>query len=432
MRHAPRTVARRRDRRREACRGTRPSHWRPRDARRGGAPGHDAHIAEGSPGGRRIGSLDPTLASARKGNTRDAASRLPVDHGPGGHHGHPLDRGRRSRPLRMPGQAVNVSNVSARTRSGHRSLLDQGADAGRAADAQGRPTGAAPPWLSRTPGSATTPAGREPRCPAAVVAAATTATRSAPTTTIRIRSRAGPSRSSSRRCSRTGPLASCSCARTASTTSAPDRRSSRHPDRWCSPPATACIDGDGHASTHVVFVPAYRNGVAPVRHVRGHAHLGVRGWKNGGNDAFDMGAFSVGRNSKGKTLQSQVGALGFAWDQSRLQHWDLVGYPADYPFSGERPVICEASHAFDDAPGRQRGQPGDQGLRPHRRRLRHDRRLLRRAMDHESGTRQLPQRAWCRTATTSSHGRSMARTSARRANWLRCRAATGNPTATTC
>ena len=124
------------------------------------------------------------------------------------------------------------------------------------------------------------------------------------------------------------------------------------------------FDGAGHASTHVMFVPAYRNGIAPYGTFAARHTLAFQAWKDGGNDAFDMGAFSVGRNSKGRTLQSQVGALGFAWDQSRLQHWDLVGYPAEYPFSGERPVICEASHAFDDAPVDNEGHSVTKGYDP--------------------------------------------------------------------
>jgi hypothetical protein len=62
----------------------------------------------------------------------------------------------------------------------------------------------------------------------------------------------------------------------------------------------------------------------------------------------DLGAFSVGRNASGQLLRGTVGALGFAWDQPRTQHWDVFGYPAAAPFDGERIQKCEASHAADD------------------------------------------------------------------------------------
>ena len=109
-------------------------------------------------------------------------------------------------------------------------------------------------------------------------------------------------------------------------------------------------DGAGHTSSHVVFVPAYRNGSVPYGAFAANHTWVLPEWRFGGNDAYDFGAFSVGLNSHHHSLQSQVGALGFAWNQSRLQHWDLLGYPAEYPFTGERTVICEASHAFDDLP----------------------------------------------------------------------------------
>jgi V8-like Glu-specific endopeptidase len=117
-------------------------------------------------------------------------------------------------------------------------------------------------------------------------------------------------------------------------------------------------DGAGHASRHVLFVPAYRNGSVPYGTFAATHTWVMNAWRNGGDDAFDEGAFSVGRNSRHQTLQSQVGALGFAWDQSRLQHWDVMGYPAEYPFSGEKTVICEASHAIDDLPVLENNDPG--------------------------------------------------------------------------
>ncbi len=191
------------------------------------------------------------------------------------------------------------------------------------------------------------------------------------------------------------------------------------------------FDGDGHASTHVVFVPAYRNGSAPYGTFAARHTWAFQVWKDGGNDAFDMGAFSVGPNSKGKTLQSQVGALGFAWDQSRLQHWDVVGYPAEYPFSGERPVICEASHAFDDAPVDNQGHPVSKGYDP-----------IGVGCDMTGGSSGGP---WIMRLGRGNYlnglvsygydvepGAIYGPYFGREANWLRCRAATGDSTAKTC
>jgi hypothetical protein len=104
-----------------------------------------------------------------------------------------------------------------------------------------------------------------------------------------------------------------------------------------------------HWSTNVIFVPARRNGSNPYGKFAARELWALAGWVTDGDFAWDQAAFHVGRNSKGKTLQSQVGSLGMAWDQGRIQHWDLFGYPAASPFSGERPVTCSASHAVDDA-----------------------------------------------------------------------------------
>ncbi len=112
-------------------------------------------------------------------------------------------------------------------------------------------------------------------------------------------------------------------------------------------------DGRGgsssHWSTNVIFVPARRNGSNPYGKFSATKLWAMDGWVTSGDFGWDQAVFSVGKNSKGKTLQSQVGSLGIAWNQERIQHWDLFGYPAESPFSGERPVTCGASHAVDDA-----------------------------------------------------------------------------------
>ena len=189
-------------------------------------------------------------------------------------------------------------------------------------------------------------------------------------------------------------------------------------------------DGDGHPSSHVVFVPAYRSGSAPYGIFAARHTWVLPAWKNGGDDAYDEGAFDVGRNGRGKTLQGQVGALGFAWDQSRLQHWDLIGYPAEYPFSGEKPVICEASHAFDDTAvlANDDPSPGYDTIGV--------------GCDMTGGSSGGP---WILGLGRGnyldgvvSYGYDVQPKAiygpyfGQEANWLRCRAATGHPSATTC
>lgn len=116
-------------------------------------------------------------------------------------------------------------------------------------------------------------------------------------------------------------------------------------------------DGQGatpsHWSTNVIFVPGRRSGRAKNPYGRFVAkNLWVpQGWSLDGLDQYDLGAFNVGRNGKRKLLRQTVGALGFAFNESRIQHWDIFGYPAQAPFKGNNLTTCSAQHAVDDGIG---------------------------------------------------------------------------------
>jgi V8-like Glu-specific endopeptidase len=112
-------------------------------------------------------------------------------------------------------------------------------------------------------------------------------------------------------------------------------------------------DGDGTWSKNVVFVPGWRPG-------KNHAPYGVfpaktlwapDGWVSQHLYAYDIGAFSVKKNAKKKTLQKTVGALGFAFNLGRVQHWDSFGYPVQSPFSGDRLTTCTSAFAVQDDMG---------------------------------------------------------------------------------
>jgi V8-like Glu-specific endopeptidase len=109
-------------------------------------------------------------------------------------------------------------------------------------------------------------------------------------------------------------------------------------------------DGQGEWSTDVIFVPGRKGGKNKNPYGRFAAkELWVpQGWRDEALDAFDMGTFNVGKNKKGKKLQKAVGALGFAYNKSRVQHWDVFGYPAQAPFKGNNLVTCSAQWALDD------------------------------------------------------------------------------------
>jgi V8-like Glu-specific endopeptidase len=107
-------------------------------------------------------------------------------------------------------------------------------------------------------------------------------------------------------------------------------------------------DGTSTFSTNVAFVPSYRNGARPYGTFPATFLVVSNPWHANRDFTRDLGAFRVGTNAGGQTLQSRVGSLGFAFNQSRVQHYNDFGYPTAAPFNGAWLTVCQASHAYDD------------------------------------------------------------------------------------
>ena len=103
-------------------------------------------------------------------------------------------------------------------------------------------------------------------------------------------------------------------------------------------------------STDVVFIPGRRPGKKknPYGKFPAKELWTPLGWSADGDFTYDMGAFTVGKNKKGKKLKKAVGALGFAYSQGRIQLWSVFGYPAAKPWHGNKVITCSAQHAVDD------------------------------------------------------------------------------------
>ncbi len=102
-------------------------------------------------------------------------------------------------------------------------------------------------------------------------------------------------------------------------------------------------------STNMIFVPAYRDGNAPFGKWPALSLATRTLWyQKGIPDGLteDMGGAILGVLN-GKSISQVVGCLGFAYNFSRFQHWDSMGYPAEAPFNGQRMWDCEASYAYD-------------------------------------------------------------------------------------
>lgn len=118
--------------------------------------------------------------------------------------------------------------------------------------------------------------------------------------------------------------------------------------------AAHCLnDGAGNWSKDVIFIPG-RNAAKkknPYGKFAAKELWVPSGWADNGWWAYDVGAFNVAKNKKGKTLRKAVGALGFSYNEGRIQHWDVFGYPAQKPWGGNKLITCASAHGIDDANG---------------------------------------------------------------------------------
>lgn len=96
-----------------------------------------------------------------------------------------------------------------------------------------------------------------------------------------------------------------------------------------------------------VFVPAYKDGVAPFGEWPViDAYVPV-GWTDYDQQwQYDMAAAVVAPNSSGYPIANVVGGRGISWNEDQDQFFDAYGYPAAPPFSGERMFICDSSVSY--------------------------------------------------------------------------------------
>ena len=72
------------------------------------------------------------------------------------------------------------------------------------------------------------------------------------------------------------------------------------------------------------------------------------------NGALSQDYATVTLQHSGTVINADVatvtGALGFAWNQARDQHWLHFGYPAESPYTGGKIIETAAEHRYDDVP----------------------------------------------------------------------------------
>ena len=102
-------------------------------------------------------------------------------------------------------------------------------------------------------------------------------------------------------------------------------------------------------STNVVFVPAYRNGSAPLGMWNASYLMTRAKWYNNGipNGLTEDIGGAILHPLNGRKISQKVGSLGTAWNWGRFQHWHAVGYPAAPPYSGKLMWDTQASYAYN-------------------------------------------------------------------------------------
>jgi hypothetical protein len=110
-----------------------------------------------------------------------------------------------------------------------------------------------------------------------------------------------------------------------------------------------CVnEGPGAFYKNFLFVPAYRDGVAPYGKFAASTLLTTSGWQTSGEFGVDVGAAVVGTNASGLTLSDAVDEASLVFEAPRNQAYRLYGYPAAKKFSGQRMRVCETSWLLDD------------------------------------------------------------------------------------
>jgi V8-like Glu-specific endopeptidase len=88
-----------------------------------------------------------------------------------------------------------------------------------------------------------------------------------------------------------------------------------------------------------VFVPAYSDGYAPYGQWYARELWTLTGWTDYGNLGYDIGSAVLWPN--GNSVAYYTGSLGFWANGSRGVYITAFGYPAAYPFDGQRQAWCQ-------------------------------------------------------------------------------------------
>lgn len=116
-------------------------------------------------------------------------------------------------------------------------------------------------------------------------------------------------------------------------------------------------EGPGKFATNFVFVPKYKDGVAPYGAWSASEYFTPTQWSVGGDISYDTGFAAMDPRQDGALLEDVVGGSGVAFNEARGLKYTAYGYPAAKPFNGERLWSCTGT-ATNDTTNPQFGTQG--------------------------------------------------------------------------
>ena len=109
-----------------------------------------------------------------------------------------------------------------------------------------------------------------------------------------------------------------------------------------------CVSSGANVwSTNTTFVPSYKNNIRPYGTWVAFNLWTFTAWHTSKDFARDVGYIIVS-DQGGLKLSQRVGYLGFAWNYSRVQMYNMFGYPQAAPYNGAWLVTTQASYATQD------------------------------------------------------------------------------------
>ena len=103
--------------------------------------------------------------------------------------------------------------------------------------------------------------------------------------------------------------------------------------------AAHCAAGGGLFVTNLIFVPGYRDGVAPFGTFPAVGMLVPEQWLLAESFSFDAAIVQLA-----VPLEAQLGARGVAFNKAPKSTYQIFGYPAKPPpYDGERLIACDAA-----------------------------------------------------------------------------------------